>query len=50
MDFYVVLSRPGARVAKRKWKRGVIGNKQKITKEDAKKWFITKFGGHIRKD
>jgi len=50
MDFYVVLGRPGGRVSKRKWKKAVVGNKQKITKEDAKKWFITKFGGHIRKD
>lgn len=50
MDFYIVLGRPGGRVSKRKCKKGVIGNKQKITKEDAKKWFITKFGGHIRKD
>jgi len=50
MDFYVVLGRPGGRVAKRKHKKAVVGNKQKITKDDAKKWFITKFGGHIRKD
>jgi large subunit ribosomal protein L11e len=50
MDFYVVLSRPGVRVAKRKRGRARIGNKQKVTKEEAKKWFVTKFGGHIRVD
>lgn len=49
MDFYVVLSRPGLRVQKRKRSRSKLGNKQKISKEDAQKWFITKFGGHVRK-
>ena len=48
MDFYVVLGRAGKRVATRKRGRARIGNKQKVTKEDAKKWFVTKFGGHIR--
>jgi large subunit ribosomal protein L11e len=48
MDFYVVLSRAGRRVGLRKHKRGSIGPKHKITKDDAKKWFVTKFGGHIR--
>jgi len=47
MDFYVVLARPGFRVAKRKHKRGVVGNKHRITKEDAQKWFITKYGGQV---
>lgn len=46
----VVLSRPGVRVAKRKRGRARLGNKQKVTKEEAKKWFVTKFGGHIRVD
>jgi len=50
MDFYVVLSRPGVRVAHRKRGRARLGNKQKVTKDDAKKWFVTKFGGHIRVD
>jgi len=50
MDFYIVLSRPGLRVSKRKRCRGRIGNKQLVTKDDAKKWFVTKFGGHIRTD
>jgi len=38
MDFYIVLGRPGGRVAKRKRCRSRIGTKQKVTKEDAKKW------------
>jgi len=50
MDLYIVLARPGFRVAKRKHARNRIGNKQKITKEDAQKWFMTKYQGHIRKD
>jgi len=50
MDFYVVLSRPGRRVSLRKHKRAAIGPHHRVTKEDAKKWFVTKFGGHIRSD
>ncbi len=38
MDFYVVLSRPGLRVMKRKRSNNKLGNKQRITKDDAKKW------------
>ena len=48
MDFYIVLSRPGRRVMKKKRGCARMGNKQRITKEEAKKWFITKFGGHVR--
>jgi len=48
MDFFIVLARPGLRVTQRKRCRSKLGNKQKITKEDAKKWFVSKFGGHIR--
>jgi len=48
MDFFVVLSRPGLRVAHRKHRRSTMGLKQRITRDDAKKWFLTKFGGHIR--
>ena len=45
MDFYVVLIRPGYRVARRKIRPGRIGNKQKVTKEDAMKWFQDKYEG-----
>jgi large subunit ribosomal protein L11e len=48
MDFYIVLGRPGARVTRRKRGQARLGNKQKVTREEAKKWFVTKFGGHIR--
>jgi len=47
MDFYVVLSRPGFRVTKKKRCNGRLGVHHRITKDDAMKWFKTKFGGHI---
>jgi large subunit ribosomal protein L11e len=50
MDFYIVLSRPGFRVSKRKRAQARIGTQHKISKEAAKKWFITKFGGNIRNE
>jgi len=48
MDIFVVLARPGFRVNKKKRGNARIGTSHKITKEDAQKWFKTKFGGHIR--
>merc|ERR1712138_80652 len=39
MDFYVVLARPGGRIAKRKRCRSRIGVNQRVTKDDAMKWF-----------
>jgi large subunit ribosomal protein L11e len=48
MDIFVVLGRPGFRVNKRKRGNSRIGLKHRITKEEAQKWFKTKFGGHIR--
>jgi len=48
MDFYVVLSRPGIRITQRKRARATLGVKQRVTREDAKKWFMTKFQGHVR--
>lgn len=39
MDFYVVLNRPGYRVAKRKARCAKIGYQHKVTKIDAIKWF-----------
>lgn len=39
MDFFVVLNRPGYRVAKRKAKCAKIGYQHKVTKVDAVKWF-----------
>jgi large subunit ribosomal protein L11e len=39
MDFYVVLTRPGRRIGERKTKRSTIGNSQRVSKEEAQKWF-----------
>lgn len=42
MDFYIVLSRPGNRVAYRKQKKGRVGFSHRVTKEEAMKWFQQK--------
>ena len=47
MDFFTVLSRKGKRVCQRKRQTARIGNSQKVTKEDAKKWFVEKMGGTV---
>merc|ERR1712224_666600 len=47
MDFYVQLSRPGGRVAKRRMKRGRVGQKHRLTAEIGKKWFTQKFDGVV---
>ncbi len=47
MDFFTVLSRKGKRVARRKRQTSRIGNFQKITKEEAQKWFTEKLGGTL---
>ncbi len=47
MDFFVCLTRPGARVAKRKVRQGRIGKSNKVTKEDSIKWFQDKFEGVV---
>ena len=47
MDFYVVLERPGYRVAKRRRCKTVVGTQHKVTKDDAIKWFQTKFEGVV---
>ncbi|VEL29129.1 unnamed protein product [Protopolystoma xenopodis] len=43
MDFYVVLGRPGMRVAYRRRRRSKIGHKHHVTQEEAIKWFQSKF-------
>jgi len=48
MDFYVVLARPGLRITQRKRARTRLGVKQRVSREDAKKWFMSKFQGHVR--
>ena len=47
MDFYIVLCRNGKRVAKRRAKTTRFGKFQRVTKDDAKLWFIEKLGGTI---
>eukprot|EP01129_Flabellula_baltica_P013678 TRINITY_DN63_c1_g1_i1.p1 TRINITY_DN63_c1_g1~~TRINITY_DN63_c1_g1_i1.p1 ORF type:complete len:191 (+),score=47.02 TRINITY_DN63_c1_g1_i1:57-629(+) len=49
MDFYVVLSRPGYRVCKRKRKHNRVGGTHRVTREEARKWFEDKFEGTILK-
>merc|ERR1712118_446386 len=47
MDFYIHLARPGQRVAKRKRCRSSVGAAHKVSKDDAMKWFKTKYDGMI---
>ena len=47
MDFYVVLARPGKRVARRRARAGVYGKFQRVSAEDAKQWFVEKYGGNV---
>jgi len=47
MDFFVVLSRPGNRVAKRKRARGSVGTRQTVSKGDSIKWFETTYEGTV---
>lgn len=47
MDFYVILERPGFRVARRRKAQSKIGRPHKLTKDDAMKWFQQKFEGVI---
>lgn len=47
MDFYIVLGRPGYNVAYRKRKKGRIGRRHKVTKDEAIKWFQQKYEGII---
>ena len=47
MDFFVVLERPGFRVAKRRQQQSKIGASHKLKKADAMKFFQSKFEGVI---
>ena len=47
MDFYVVMGRPGARVARRKQKKARIGFSHRVKKEDTMAWFKQRFDGII---
>jgi large subunit ribosomal protein L11e len=47
MDFYVVLHRPGYRVARRRRARSKVGRHQRVTREDSIKWFETVYEGTV---
>ena len=47
MDFFVVLKRPGARVARRKHGRSRVGNNQMISQEEAQDWFKRTYDGTL---
>ena len=47
MDFYVVLGRKGHRVSQRRNRRARVGKFQRVSKDDAKLWFIETMGGTI---
>jgi hypothetical protein len=47
MDFYVVLKKRGKRVAQRKRQTRRVGNFQKVSKDEAFKWFVEKLGGTL---
>ncbi|KAG5597269.1 hypothetical protein H5410_038501 [Solanum commersonii] len=47
MDFYVVLERPGYRVARRRRCKSRVGIQHRVTKEDSMKWFQVKYEGVI---
>ncbi len=47
MDFYVVLGRPGNRVAKRRRNKTSVGSHHRVSKEDALKWFEDSYEGIV---
>ncbi|EDO17099.1 hypothetical protein Kpol_1025p19 [Vanderwaltozyma polyspora DSM 70294] len=47
MDFYVVMGRPGARVARRKRCKGTVGNSHKTSKEDTISWFKQRYDAEV---
>ncbi|KAI7833731.1 ribosomal protein L5 domain-containing protein [Kickxella alabastrina] len=47
MDFYIVMGRPGFRVARRKHCRGRVGASHRINKQETMEWYKKKFDGLI---
>ena len=45
MDFYVVMGRPGARVARRKRCKSSLGFSHRVKKDDSMAWFKQRFDG-----
>jgi large subunit ribosomal protein L11e len=50
MDFFVVMGRPGARVARRKHARSRVGANHRLTKDEVQKWYLSQFEGLLTKD
>jgi len=48
MDFYCCMSRPGARVARRRRAKAKVGRNHQVHKDDTVKWFKTRFEGIVR--
>jgi len=48
MDFYCCMTRPGARVARRRRAQTSVGKGHKVNKDDTIKWFKTRFEGIVR--
>lgn len=47
MDFYVILARPGMRVARRRRCKNKVGRKHLLSKADAINWYKEKFDGVV---
>jgi len=47
MDFYIVLGRAGRRVSLRKRKQSRVGTAQRLSRDDAIKWFETTYEGTV---
>lgn len=47
MNFNVTLMRPGKRISKRRRAKGRVGSIQRVTSEDAIKWFESEFDGYV---
>merc|ERR1711990_1138813 len=45
MDFYVVMDRPGGRVARRRRCKSRVGAPHRLTKEESQAWFKQRFDG-----
>ncbi|RMD40476.1 hypothetical protein DV735_g4670, partial [Chaetothyriales sp. CBS 134920] len=48
MDFYCCMTRPGARVARRRRANTSVGRSHQVKKDDTVKWFKTRFEGIVR--
>lgn len=47
MDFFVIIGRPGYRVARRKRCRSSVGINHRVSKEDSIKWFKQKYDASV---